>query len=44
MNVNETEENAVMEEPELVSACNNPNSRTISPALKDCYDRWSQKS
>ena len=37
------EERVVME-PELSSACNNPTPRTIYPALKDCYGRWSPKS
>jgi len=31
----------VVMEPEPASAHNNPTPH-ISPALKDCYDRWSQ--
>ena len=25
------------------AACNNPMPHTISPALKDCYNRWNPK-
>jgi len=42
MNFDETKQ--VVMELDLASACNNPTSHTVSPSLKDCYDRWNPKS